>query len=208
MIVGPSGSGKTRFLAEYILYDASAIYPPPDRIVYYYHTDQPLFRDMYNKVLQARGIAIEFIQGQSSFALDNFDASKNNLVIFDDLFRQTKDSEEVAQLWYIGSHHRSITAVIIAHNLFPKGKVSRELALNTHYLVIFPHRADFQSFATLAQRLEPANKRKILIETFLKEIAAKAHQALIIDLRPGIDPRLKYRTCFGLAGSPGYAYVI
>lgn len=196
MIVGPSGSGKTSFLAEHILYDVYSIEPAPTRIVYYYHTAQPAFADMYSKVFSIRGIKIEFKQGLGEFSIDNFNPKENNLVCFDDLFRSTKDSEEVAHLWYIGSHHKSITAIIIAHNIFPKGKVSRDLALNTHYLVLFPHPADKQSFRTLAQRLEPRNW-KLLVQIFEEEIASKPFQHLLIDMKPETDPRLKYRTGIG-----------
>ena len=205
MIIGPSGSGKTSFFANRVLYDVTSIDPPPTRIVYYYHTDQPGFVDMYNKVLSIRQIKMEFKKGLDDFSLDLFNPKENNLVCFDDLFRSTKDSEEVAQLWYIGSHHRSITAVILAHNIFPKGKVSRDLAINTHYLVIFPHHADKQSFRTLAQRLEPINW-KSLVQIFEDEIATTPYQYLLIDLKPETDRRLKYRT--GIGRQLGVAYYI
>lgn len=205
MIIGPSGSGKTSFLAKNMLYDTASIEPAPTRIVYYYHTEQPTFLEMYNNVLAIRKIKIEFKQGLEDFSLDQFDPKENNLVCFDDLFRSTKDSEEVAHLWYIGSHHRSITAIIIAHNIFPKGKVSRDLALNTQYLVLFPHPADKQSFRTLAQRLEPRHW-KSLVQIFEDEIATTAYQYLLIDLRPDTDPRFKYRT--GIGRHLGVAYHI
>jgi hypothetical protein len=205
MIIGPSGSGKTSFLANSIMYDINSVSPPPTRIVYYYYTEQPAFVEMFNKVLEIRKIKIEFKQGMNDFALDSFNPQERNLVCFDDLFRTTKDSEEVAKLWFIGSHHKSITAIIISHNIFPKGKVSRELSLNTHYLVIFPHPADRQSFRTLAQRLEPTKWRS-LVAVFEEEIASKPFSYLIIDLRPETDLRLKYRTCLGQ--NSGIAYYI
>lgn len=205
MIVGPSGSGKTSFLAKHILYDTTSLLPTPQRIVYHYHTEQPGFLEMYNKVLEIRGIRIQFKKGLDAFCLDDYNPKENNLICFDDLFQSTKDSDEVAKLWYIGSHHRSITAILISHNLFPKGKVARELALNTHYLVIFSHPADRQSFRILMQRLEPT-KWRAYVNFFEEDLFSKPHQHLLIDLRPETNPRLKYRT--GLGRHLGHIYTI
>ena len=48
-----------------------------------------------------------------------------------------KTDETVANLFTKGSHHRNVSVVFLAQNLFPKNKFARTMRLNAHYIVLF-----------------------------------------------------------------------
>ena len=56
---------------------------------------------------------------------------KRNLIIFDDLMTDAKCDKRIADLFTKGSHHRNISIVYLTQNVFPQGKVCRDIALNT-----------------------------------------------------------------------------
>ena len=78
---------------------------------------------------------------------------KRNLIIFDDLMTEAKCDQRIADLFTKGSHHRNISIVYLTQNVFPQGKACRDIALNTHYLVLFNNPIDRQQVATLARRI-------------------------------------------------------
>jgi len=43
----------------------------------------------------------------------------------------------VANIFTKGSHHRNVSVVFLAQNLFPQNKFTRATSLNAHYIVLF-----------------------------------------------------------------------
>ena len=84
------------------------------------------------------------------------DASKRNVLVFDDLMTEAKCDQRIADLFTKGSHHRNISVVYLTQNLFPQGKACRDIILNTQYLVLFNYPIDRQQVATLARRIYPS----------------------------------------------------
>ena len=115
------------------------IHHPPSRIVYCYGVYQQLFCQ-YRRVQFRRGLP----------DLDEFDGSQPVLLVIDDLTDQTDES--VANLFTKGSHHRNVSVVFLAQNLFPKNKFSRTISLNAHYIILFKNPRDATQFANLARQ--------------------------------------------------------
>jgi len=46
-------------------------------------------------------------------------------------------NETVVNLFTKGSHHRNISIMYLAQNLFPKNKFARTISLNEHYMILF-----------------------------------------------------------------------
>ena len=63
-----------------------------------------------------------------------FDGSVPVLLVIDDLMQET--NETVANLFTKGSHHRNVSVMFLAQNLFPKNKFARTISLNAHYMVL------------------------------------------------------------------------
>ena len=56
--------------------------------------------------------------------------------MFDDQIIDASKDKRIVNLFTRGSHHRNLS-VIIAQNLFHQGKGSRNISLNSYYLVSF-----------------------------------------------------------------------
>ena len=182
IVSGPSGCGKSSLVKDIIR--ANAIDPSPDRIVWLYAEDQPLYRTGLENVSFHRGLPEE---------LDTmFDASTRNLLIIDDLMTEAHSDQRMTKLFSVGSHHRNLSIIFIIHNLFHYGKEMRTLSLNSHYLILFKNPRDHLQIATLARQMYPG-RSQFLIEAF--EDATKApHGYLLIDLKPETDDHHRIRT--------------
>ena len=63
------------------------------------------------------------------------------LIVLDDLM-DSAYSTKVSQLFTKGSHHRNISLVLITQNLFHQGPSSRDISLNSKYIVVFKNPRD------------------------------------------------------------------
>ena len=181
LISGPTGSGKSSMVCELI--QQNAIEPKPDRIVWLYVEDQPLYKTMKN---------VEFIQGIPDDLEEMFQANRNNLLILDDLMTQAHSDPRLTRLFSVGSHHRSLSIIFIIHNLFHQGKEMRNLSLNSHYIILFKNPRDSLQIATLARQMYP-NKSKFLIEAY-QNATKDPYGYLMLDLKPTTPEVLRVRT--------------
>jgi hypothetical protein len=88
---------------------------------------------------------VDFQQGLPD--LDNLDPREKHLIILDDLMDET--DQRVASLFTKKSHHRNISVMYIAQNLFRRGKHHRTISLNAHYMVVFKNPRDVSQIMAL-----------------------------------------------------------
>ena len=177
-------NGRTRKLLL-----SSLVQPPPERILWCFGQWQPLYED-----LQKRISCIEFLWGIPDY-LDNsqfIDPSKRNLIIFDDLMTEPKCDQRIADLFTKGSHHRNISIVYLTQNVFPQGRACRDIALNTHYLVLFNDPIDRQQVATLARRIYPSTSVKFMRK--FEDATARPYDYLVLDLKSSISEQDRLQT--------------
>lgn len=172
-IAGPTQSGKTFLIQQILKHNDELIKPKIDRIIYCYSAWQPFFESF-------RNLNIEFYEGIIS--LDDIDSSLNNLIILDDLLKECQDNTSIQNLFTIDSHHKNISVFLLSQNLFPKGKCSRTISLNSHYLIIFNNPRDRSQIHVLARQMFP-NSSNFLVESYLDAIENKAHGYLFLDLK-------------------------
>ena len=132
IVAGPTSCGKTRFVFRLIDNVGRMIDPPPSKIVYCYGEYQQLFCN-YPRVVFHQGLP----------DLNDFDGTEPTLLIIDDLMQET--NETVVNLFTKGSHHRNVSVMYLAQNLFPKNKFARTMSLNAHYMVLFKNPRDASS---------------------------------------------------------------
>ena len=191
VISGPTGSGKTVFVQRLIEQAKTIITPPPDRILYCYGSYQEAFSKMEN---------VEFKEGLPS--LDEFDGRQHSLVIIDDLMHET--NEVVSKLFTKGSHHTNTSVVYITQNIFSQNKESRNIALNTQYLVLFKNVRDKLQITYLARQMYPSNQ-KHLIEAYT-DATSEPFSYLFIDLKPNVDEKLRLKACIFPDDEHNYVY--
>jgi hypothetical protein len=148
-ICGPSQCGKTTFLKR--LLSQRAIIPFPSSILYFYGSEWQA--RVFDELKKNHGVV--FIKGYDDEAVQALDKTKPNLVILDDLMKESADSSEVSALFYRGCHHQNLSVILLEQSLFPKGKQSVQMKSNTHYTIAFKNPADQQGVACLAKQITP-----------------------------------------------------
>jgi len=191
IVAGPTSCGKTRFVFRLVDYVSRMINTPPTKIVYCYGEYQQLFC-RYPRVIFHQGLP----------DLNDFDGSQPSLLIIDDLMHET--NETVATLFTRGSHHRNISVVYLAQNLFPKNNFARTISFNAHYMILLKNPRDATQFATLARLMYPY-KSQFVVEAY-KDATREPYSYLLVDLRPEQDDDLRLRTNI-FPGETHYVYV-
>jgi len=190
IVAGPTSCGKTVFVFRLLDNVSTMIEPAPSKIVYCYGEYQQLFCN-YPQVVFHQGLP----------DLNDFDGSEPTLVVIDDLMHET--NETVANLFTKGSHHRNVSVVYLAQNLFPKNKFARTMSLNAHYMVLFKNPRDVSQFANLARQMYP-KRSQFAVEAF-KDATREPYSYLLVDLRPEQDDDLRLRTNI-FPGETHYVY--
>ena len=179
MVCGPTQCGKTQFVFKLLRYANSMIFPPPERIIWFFGYYQESFRDLFETV--------EFVKGlpPSSDYLDG----RRTLVIIDDLMSETDD--RVTKLFTKGSHHKNASVIYLSQNLYHRGKENRNISLNTHYLILFKNPRDSGQILYLGRQLYPG-KAKFFSEVFA-DATSKPYGYLLIDLKTITPDELRLR---------------
>ena len=106
-------SGKSSFVFQLLKRCSIHFNPKPQRIVYAY----AVWQDKFNAFKD-----VEFVCGLKTVLDDDFfDHKINNLLIVDDLMDHIADNKAAAALFSRGIHHRNISVIFIAQNLFKQG---------------------------------------------------------------------------------------
>lgn len=189
IVSGMTSSGKSYFVKQLLKCDGDMIYPKPQRIIWFYGQDQPLY-DTIRKELPT----IEFHKGIPSDLDedDYFDTKVTNLVIIDDLMTDCRNDQRLTKLFTIGSHHKNLSVIFIVQNLFLQGREMRNISLNTHYFVVFKNPRDNLQISVLARQMYP-NKSKFLIEAF-HDATCQPYAYLFLDLKPSTPECYRVRT--------------
>ena len=158
LVVGPTQSGKTVLLKEILKYRNHLFNSSPDRIIFCYAAWQNTYESYRNDTP-----SIEFNEG--ILDIDLLNGNVQNLIIFDDLMADCNKNEKIMNLFTVGSHHHNTSVFFITQNIFSKGKYTRDISLNSNYLIIFKNPRDQLQFQILARQMFP-NKTKFLLESF------------------------------------------
>ena len=61
-------------------------------------------------------------------------------------------NERILDLFTKVSHHCDVTCIYLTQNPFPRGKFSRSISLNAHYIIVFNNPGDSLGLRTLTQQ--------------------------------------------------------
>ena len=111
------------------------------------------------------------------------------LIVLDDVM-ESAYSTNVSQLFTKGSHHRNISLVFIAQNLFHQGPSSRDISLNSKYIV-FKNPRDKTQNVHLAWQVYPENSSSFH-KTYL-DVCKDQHSYLFLDFTQSMNSLLRFR---------------
>jgi hypothetical protein len=184
IICGPSRSGKTTFIVNLIKNLNSLVGGKSkiSNILWCYKSKNSIPEQLKSDNM------IQFIQGVPE---DVNDIMSNTLIVFDDLMMDAF-SKDVTEIFTVHSHHNNISTILVLHNLFNQNKFTRNITLNTQYIIYFKNPRDASSTSVLARQMCPGNWRNL--EKLFNEATSESHSYLIIDLCQNTSELFKYRT--------------
>ena len=156
-VCGQTQAGKSHITRRMLRHLEELFYPVPTKIIYCYGEYQKKFDELPPNV--------ELMEGFPDNLNDMVRDHDSSLVVLDDLMSQCSNDQRVADLFTRGSHHRGISVLYLTQNLFPPGKLSRTISLNSHYFVIFRKPRDSLGISTLAKQMFPG-RTNYLMESF------------------------------------------
>ncbi|KAL2085999.1 hypothetical protein ACEWY4_019319 [Coilia grayii] len=111
---------------------------------------------------------ITFVKGLPELLTDErlFPEGCDNLLILDDVLSSTtgssSSSDQVLMLFTDLTHHRRLSSFYLTLNIFHRGKHSRTISLNCHYMILFKNLRDKLQLRVLAGQMYPGNTRFLL----------------------------------------------
>lgn len=179
LISGPSGSGKTTFLKKLLINKTYLINKEIKRVMWCYGEEKA--KPDFPNVEYYFGLP-EHIENETNEAI---------LLILDDLMMGAFN-KTVCELFTKGSHHRNLSVIVVTQNIFHKASHTRDISLNSKYIIVFKNPRDKLQFQILARQIDPGNASELM--RIYKEVTDEPHGYLVIDLTQNINDILRYRT--------------
>lgn len=185
LVCGPTSCGKSTWVFHVLKHLDTLFHPVPKKLVYCYGEWQDAYENLKQDVP-----TITFEQGLVD--VNTFNPKEHNLLVIDDLMSEAGASQDVANLYTRGSHHRNLSVILLVQNLFDAGKYSRTISLNSHYIVLFKSPRDASQITTLASQMYPG--RTAFLKSAYAQATAHAHGYLLLDLKQSTPDELRLRT--------------
>lgn len=189
-ISGCTGSGKTTWVRKLMKYTREMFEgPSPDNILYCYGIYQNAFDEMEKELPN-----LTFLHGLPS-ELDINALCQNgdhNMIIIDDLMHEVVKNGEMERLFTQGAHHRRLTIVYLNQNMYCQGKHSRNINLNTHYMILLKNPRDVNQIRCLGRQVF-GGKSNALIEAY-NDCLSSPYGYLVLDLTPHAEEQYRIRT--------------
>lgn len=185
IVSGASQSGKTEFCCKLIKHANTLFNHRFRSFVWCYQQEQAAPRSQLSDIHN-----LTFHQGlPDSFS----DFGSDALIVIDDSQQEASSSRAVLNAFTRGAHHDRQVICLVVQNLFLSGKYYRNLALNTHVLVLFRSLRDKGQQALLFRQISPTYFRELT--RLFERSTSKPYSYFIVDCHPRTNPALRYRTC-------------
>ena len=185
LVAGGRGAGKTEFVKKLLRFRFAYLTPPPDRVVWCYtKLQQKLYQELLNINPE-----IEYVLGIPTNLEEMFDASKNNLIVLDDMMDEGADDKRISQLFTRGRHD-NLSVIFLTQNLFHQKQ--RAISLNSDYIVVFKNPRDQSQFSNLAKQVLPKNHK--FLQWAYSDATKNPHSYIFLDLRATTNENHRIRS--------------
>ena len=180
IVAGPTQCGKTELIKNILIHKEKLFEKCPKNIVWGFgHVNENQINSIQKEIPN-----ITFTNG-----LPERDTLSNSILILDDLMNEIGKSNEYSNLFTRGCHHDNITTIAVLHNIFNKEKYNRNIALNTHYYILFKNPRDKQQIRCLENQIFPGQKNYLL--NAFNHATSKPYGYLVIDLHPTTSENMR-----------------
>ena len=170
-ISGQSQCGKSYLVRRLLYYLNELFHPVPSKVIYCYGEYQKEYDELHG---------VDFIEGFPEDLNELTRGHEQTLLILDDLMSECSKDQRVSDLFTRRSHHKGISVFYLTQNLFPPGKLSRTISLNS------------LGIATLAKQMFPG-RTQYLMDSF-RDATKKPFSYLLIDCHPQTPENIRLRT--------------
>lgn len=185
-VCGSTKSGKTTFVRRIIDEKTHMFTEPAHKILYCYSLWTDSFTDMEKSIND-----IEFHKGlPEENILTAFCDNRHNILVLDDLMADITKSKTADTLFMVCAHHMKLSVIFLSQNIFPQGKIMRNIALNTHVLVLFRNYRDVGQISVLGRQLGSCRK----LQSAYDDATNEQYGYLVLDMAPGVSDRGRWRT--------------
>ena len=105
---------------------------------------------------------------------------------------QSGGDKRIANLFTKESHHRNRSVIYIVQNIFHQGTETRNISLNTHYIVLFKSPRGKQQILTLARQINPGRVPEFMHA--YEKATSHPHGYLMVDLKPTTHDHHRLKT--------------
>lgn len=122
-------------------------------IVWCYGVSQLLHDELSDQI----SVPIRFFEGVPR--VDDINSIKKGpkIIVLDDLMG--KYAKQCVELFTVGSHHFSWSIFNLIQNIFHQSKGSRDMSLNSHYIVFFKNPRDRLQIAHFGRQMYPEDSK-------------------------------------------------
>ena len=186
ILAGGRRTGKTQFTKKLLLQKDWIINVPIEHIIWFHSAAQP---DVFVELKHT--VNIEFVEGLPKANMDTFlmDKPGSKLLVFDDMMEEASERVDIKHLFTRG-RHQDTSVMFLTQNLYHQSKHSREMSLNTDYMVLFKNPRDSMIITTLGKQM---GNVKFLKDAY-EQATAKPFSYLFVDLRSDTPEDLRYRS--------------
>ena len=160
---------------------------PIDIVIWFYAASQADVFDEMRRTLKEKN---KFVHGlPESAGMDTFlsDQSRNKLFVFDNLMEEASERVDVKHLFTRGRHYQA-SVMFLTQNLYHKGKHSREISLNSEYIILFKNPRD----KTIVTNLGKQMGNVVFLQWAYKDATEEPFSYLFIDLHADTDNQLRF----------------
>ena len=191
IVAGSRRAGKSELTKRLLIENERMISPKVEQFIWIYSTwQQELFSELLSRISN-----IQFVENlpQTNIEQERLANGKNinTLYVIDDLMNEVSERVDIRNLFTRGRHINT-SIIFLTQNLFHKGKHTRDMSLNSDYLVVFKNPRDTSSIGNLAKQMMPGNSK--FLQWAYRDATLKPFSYLFIDLRPDTDEKVRYRT--------------
>ena len=161
LVAGPSQSGKTVFISKILKAPHLYIHQPLSRIVWCYGVKN---ENQIAKLENISHLPIEFVEGLPEMDDVSLDGEKV-VVVLDDLMNSAGKSNNVADLFTKGCHHRDLSVILTLQNFFHQGRSMRDVHTSCLYNILMKNPRDM-SFIHFAERQMFPDKKNYLVDSY------------------------------------------
>ncbi len=183
------------------------IFAKPLQKIYYIYS---FWQSSYDELQKALRDKIVFVEGFSKSFFEDFHLLNRNkqsppaAMVFDDILETLIQDRENLKIFTASSHHLNLCCILVSQNLMVANDTYRNIMKQANYFLLFESVRGRSSLKALSSQIFGDSK---FLPNVMQCIRHIPHAFMVIDLRPGIDEKLRVRQNLCFPGENIYLFV-